>query len=37
LHPTSWAATAIGPLVWVTFVVSSIALEHVVKPDNFSS
>jgi hypothetical protein len=37
LRPTLWAVTAIGPLAWVTFVVSSLAPEHVVKPDNFDS
>jgi hypothetical protein len=37
LHPTSWVIAAIGPLPQVTFVVSSLAPEHVVKPDNFGS
>jgi hypothetical protein len=37
LRSTSWAATAIGPLAWVTFVISSLAPEHVIKPDNFGS
>jgi hypothetical protein len=32
LHPTSWSVAAIGPLTRVTFVVSSLAPEHVVKP-----
>jgi hypothetical protein len=37
LCPTSWDAAAIGPLTWVTFVVSSLASKHVVKLDNFDS
>jgi hypothetical protein len=37
LRSTSWAATAIGPLAWVTFVVSSLAPEHVIKLGNFDS
>jgi hypothetical protein len=37
LRPTSWAATAIGPLSRVTFAVSSLAPEHVIKPGNFDS
>jgi hypothetical protein len=37
LRAASWAATAIRPLARVTYVVSSLTPEHVVKPDNFGS
>jgi hypothetical protein len=37
LCPISWATAAIGPLARVTFVVSSLAPEHIVKPGNFDS
>jgi hypothetical protein len=37
LCPASWATAAIGPLTRVTFMVSSLALEYVIKPDNFVS
>jgi hypothetical protein len=34
---TSWAVAATGPLARVTFVTSLLALEHIVKLDNFGS
>jgi hypothetical protein len=37
LHPILWVVAAIGPLTRVTFVVSSLASEHVIKPGNFGS
>jgi hypothetical protein len=37
LHSTSWATTAIGLMARVTYVVSSLAPEHVIKPGNFGS
>jgi hypothetical protein len=37
LCPTSWAVAAIGSLTRVTFVVSSLAPKHIVKPGNFGS
>jgi uncharacterized protein involved in cysteine biosynthesis len=37
LRPTLWAVAAIGSQAWVTFMVSSLALEYVIKPDNFGS
>jgi hypothetical protein len=37
LRPTSCAITVIGALARVTFVISSLAPEHVVKIGNFGS
>jgi hypothetical protein len=36
-HLASWAVADNEPLTRSVFEVSSVASEHVVKPDNFSS
>jgi hypothetical protein len=35
LRSFSWSTAAIRPLTRVTFVVSSLATEYIIKPDNF--
>jgi hypothetical protein len=37
LRLSSWVIAAIGPLARITFVVSSLAPKHVIKPCNFGS